>query len=207
MRLFIPALVALVAISPLPAGAAPAPAVASAPEMQAAGLFVDALSEQAFAVLRDKALTKTQVRAKFRSILKSSFDVNTIGAKLIRSHRASLTPAQLQSYLAVFPDFVVGSYADRLYDYASSDLKIIRTQPRGSRGDIDVFSRIKLPNNATPFEAIWSVRRMPDGKFNIQNLTVAGVNLSLTQEADFTAYIQRNSFDGLLQFMREAAAK
>ena len=48
---------------------------------------------------------------------------------------------------------------------------------------------------------------MPSGKFNIQNLTVAGVNLSLTQEADFTAYIQRNGFDGLLKFMREAAAK
>ena len=207
MRLIVSALMALVAFAPLAPAPAQTPAPVSAAEMQAAGVFVDDLSEQAFAVLRDKSLSKTLVRAKFRTILKSSFDVNTIGAKLIRSHRAALTPAQLQAYLTIFPDFVVGSYADRLYDYASSDLKIIRTQPRGTRGDIDVFSRIKLPNNATPFEAVWSVRRMPNGKFNIQNLTVAGVNLSLTQEADFTAYIQRNGFDGLLQFMREAAAK
>lgn len=207
MRLLVSALVALALMAPAAPTLAASPAPAANADMQAAGVFIEDLSGQAFGVLRDKSLTKTQVRAKFRTILKSSFDVNTIGAKLIRSHRASLAPAQLQAYLAIFPDFVVGSYADRLYDYANSELKIVRTQARGTRGDIDVHSRIKLPTNATPFDAVWTVRKMPSGKFNIQNLTVAGVNLSLTQEADFTAYIQRNGFDGLLKFMREAAAK
>lgn len=207
MRLFVSSLIALAAVAPLSPVSAASPVGVATADTQAAGAFVDQLSEQAFAVLRDKSLSRTQVRAKFRTMLRTSFDVNTIGAKLIRSHRAALTPAQTQAYQTVFPDYVVGTYADRLYDYATSDLKIIRTQPRGTRGDIDVYSRIKLPSSGTPFEAVWSVRMMPTGKFNIQNLTVAGVNLSLTQEADFTAYIQRNGFDGLLQFMREAAAK
>ena len=40
----------------------------------------------------------------------------------------------------------------------------------------------------------------------LQNLSVAGVNLALTQEADFSSFIQRKGFDALVQFMRDAAA-
>jgi phospholipid transport system substrate-binding protein len=100
---------------------------------------------------------------------------------------------------------VVGTYADRLYDYANSDLKVVRTLPRGARGDVDVFSRITLPNGGQPIDAVWTVRKAPNGKFQIQNLTVAGVNLSLTQEADFSSFIQRKGFDALVQFMRDTA--
>lgn len=207
MRVLVRSLIALACLAPAVPAVAAAPVGVATTDTQAAGLFIDQLSDQAFAVLRDKSLSKAQVRAKFRTMLKTSFDVNAIGTKLIRSHRAALTPAQAQAYLTVFPDYVVGTYADRLYDYASSDLKIVRTQPRGTRGDIDVVSRITLSNGGQPIDAVWSVRKMPTGKFNIQNLTVAGVNLALTQEADFTAYIQRNGFDALLQFMRDAANK
>jgi phospholipid transport system substrate-binding protein len=36
---------------------------------------------------------------------------------------------------------------------------------------------------------------------------VAGINLSLTQEADFASYIQKNGFDALVAFMKSANAK
>src|SRR3546814_10796511 len=84
-------------------------------------------------------------------------------------------------YSAAFPDYVVGTYADRLYDYANADLTIVRVQPVGS--GYAVFSRVTQPGQSRPFEAIWSVMKIGD-KFQITNLTVAGVNLALTQEAD-----------------------
>src|SRR3712207_7813736 len=66
----------------------------------------------------------------FRS---ENFAVTEIGNRLIRRHRATLTPAQYNAYMTAFPDYVVGTYADRLYEYANSDLKVIRTIPRGAR--------------------------------------------------------------------------
>ena len=41
----------------------------------------------------------------------------------------------------------------------------------------------------------------------VNNLVVAGVNLSLTQEADFASYISKNGFDALVTFMKSANAK
>lgn len=210
MRKFFQPLVALALISAPAAAswaqAAPATRPATGQDAKAAATFIDGLADQAFVILRDKSMTKPQVRTKFRQMLRENFAVTDIGNRLIRRHRATVTPAQYQAYMTAFPDYVVGTYADRLYEYANSDLKIVRTLPRGARGDVDVFTRISLPNGGTPIDAVWSVRKAPTGKFQIQNLTVAGVNLALTQEADFTSYIQRKGFDALVQFMREAAA-
>lgn len=196
--------------------AAPVAAVAVAPaqaqalaqaQPQAAtspGAFVDTLADQAFAVLRNKSIGKPQVRAKFRQMLRESFAVNEIGDRLIRRHRATITPAQYAAYKSAFPDYVINTYADRLYDYADADLKVIRTLPRGA--NVDVMTRIVKPG-LQPIDATWSVKKAPNGRWQIANLTVAGVNLSITQEADFNAYIQRNGFDQLVVFMRSSGDK
>lgn len=185
---------------------APAAKTLSPADAKAAGAFIDGLADQSFAILRDKSMTKPQVRTKFRTMLRENFAVNEIGDRLIRRHRATITPAQYKAYMAAFPDYVVGTYADRLYDYSDSDLKVIRTLPRGARGDVEVFTRITLANGGKPIDSTWTVRKAANGKFQIHNLSVAGVNLALTQEADFNSFIQRKGFDALVAFMKDAAA-
>lgn len=183
---------------------APVPAHAQQRADQAAArAFVDRLARDAFQVLRGQG-SRDQVRGQFRQMLRQNFAVEQIGDRLIRRHRAQITPQQYQAYMAAFPDFVINTYADRLYEYANADFRVIRTVPRGRRGDVDVYSRVTLPDRAQPIDAVWSVRPVAGapGRFQVTNLTVAGVNLALTQEADFTSYIQRNGFDALVQFMR-----
>lgn len=182
-----------------PAVAFTAPASAQTVSSQAAGQFVDELADKAFAILRDKSLTRENARSQFRAMLKQHVAVKQVGDRLIRSFRAQVTPQQYAAYSAAFPDYVVGTYADRLYDYAYADLSIVRVQPVGS--GFAVYSRVKQPGSTQPFDAIWSLVKIGD-KFQITNLTVAGVNLTLTQEADFRSVIQRNGFDALVRFMQ-----
>ena len=190
-----------------------APAQASAEaateaQAKAAGVFVDGLADKAFAILRDKSIDRATGRAKFRTMLRQNFDVQMIGNKLIRQHMPpAITQAQYLQYQQIFPDYIVGTYADRLYDYANADLKVLRTRPRGTRGDIDVVTRITMAGGGQPIDAIWAVRPDSSGRMMITNITVSGVNLTLTQEADFDSYIRRNGFDALLRFMREAGGR
>ncbi|MGL6042337.1 MAG: MlaC/ttg2D family ABC transporter substrate-binding protein [Sandaracinobacteroides sp.] len=189
-----------------PAAAQEAAAAADAAEQKAASAFIDNLAGQAFAVLRDKSLTKDQARLKFKGLLRSNFDIDGTGLRLIRSYRApaspiKLTDAQVSAYRAALPDFLVNTYSDRLYDFASAKVTIIRTAPRGSRGDVDVFTRISDPKGGKPIEAIWQVKAGP--KPLVSNITVSGVNVALTQEADFKAYIEKNGFDALVAFMKK----
>lgn len=174
---------------------------ATAAQQAEASAFVEGLAARAFGVLRDKSLSREAGRARFRELLRENFAVDQVGMRIIRKHRAGLTPKQLEAYKAALPDFIVNTYSGRLYDFADSKVTVVRQVPRGSRGDVDVYSRVTDPRGGKPIDAIWSVSQS-SGRWLVTNLTVNGVNVALTQEADFDSYIQRNGFDALVDFMK-----
>lgn len=210
MHLPLPFLVAPLLALAAPAAVAPAAAqaqaAATAAQQQAASRFVSDLADQAFAVLRDRSLSREQARGRFRDLLRANFAIDETGLRLIRRYRApnspvQLTPQQIAAYRAALPDFLVNTYSDRLYDFATAEVTVVRTAPRGTRGDVDVVTRITDPKGGRPIEAIWHVTTT-SGRPLIANIIVNGVNVALTQEADFAAYIDRNGFDALVDFMR-----
>ena len=187
----------------MPANAQVAAATADAGD-PAAQAFVEKLASDAFGVLRDKSLSKAPSRAKFRTMLQQNVALQDIGNRLIRRQRATITPAQYTAYQQALPEFVLNAYADRLYDYSDATIKTLRTVARGPM--TDVFTRVTRPG-AQPIDAIWQVKKNPAGQMVINNLSVQGINLSLTQEADFNAYIQKNGFDALVSFLKTANNK
>jgi phospholipid transport system substrate-binding protein len=195
------------AVAPAAAPRAQPAADAATPEQTAAAAaFLKTLADDVFAILRDRTLSEPEKDRRLRALLVQNVAVRPLGDRLIRRHRATITPEQYQAYSAAFPDFVVGAYGDRLRSYSAAEFKVVRALARGSRGDVDVVARV-AERTGQPFDSIWTVGRDPQGRWRLLNLTVAGVNLGLTQEADFSAYIQRNGFDALVRFMRQQGAK
>jgi phospholipid transport system substrate-binding protein len=211
MRTSLPRLAALALAASLGGMTTAVPAAAqvaaTAADQAAAGTFIQTLSDKAFGALRDKSLSHDAVLGKFRTMLRENFALDDIGNRLIRRYRTQITPAQYSAYSAVFPEFVTNVYAARLFDYSDAQVKVVRTVARGTRGDVDVYTRISVPNSANPIDAIWAVRKSDAGKWQVTNLTVSGINVALTQEADFSAYIQKNGFDALVAFLKNANTK
>jgi phospholipid transport system substrate-binding protein len=169
---------------------------AAADNTQEPGAFVDTLADEAFGVLRTG--NRASARTQFRTLLSQYFAVDAIGDRLIRRWKPQITPAQYAAYKAAFPTFIIGTYADRLFDYARADLKVVRTVPQGTSAA--VMTQVIKPG-ASPINAVWTVDKV-GGDYKVSNLTVAGINLAVTQAADFDAYIQRNGFDKLVAFMK-----
>jgi phospholipid transport system substrate-binding protein len=192
------------AILPLaPAAAQVAASSTASAGNPAARPFVEKMIGDGFAVLRDKKLSREAGRARFRAILQENVALDDIGMRLIRRQRSSLSSAQIEAYRAAFPEFILNAYADRLYDYADARVAVQRTVGRGPF--TEVYTRVTRPG-AQPIDTIWQVKS-DDGKLMVNNLVVAGINLALTQEADFTSYASRNGFDALVAFMKSANAK
>lgn len=196
----------------LVAAFAAAPALAQAPAAAAAGInqsnpdaFVQTLADQTFAVLKADDLSDSARRERFETMVRQHFAIRTLGDRLIRRHRASITAEQYAAYVETLPDFIVGTYAARLEPYANASFQVIRSMPRGDRGEADVITRVSKPGQAKPFSATWSLTKDTAGRYRIANLTVEGVNLALSQEADFSALIERQGFDSLVAFMRSKA--
>lgn len=178
-----------------PALVAPA---AAAVNNQQPGPFVDTLADEAFAVLRTG--NKAAAKARFRTLLAQHFAIDAIGDRLIRRWKPKLTPQQLAAYKAAFPNYIIAIYADRLFEYANADLKIVRTQAAGNGAA--VVSQV-TKKGAAPITAIWTVDKAPSG-YRVSNMTVAGINLAVTQSAEFDSFIQRNGFDALVNRMKTA---
>ncbi len=188
----------------MPAAAQVGAASTASPGDPAARPFIEKMIGDGFAVLRDKSLARPAARARFRAILQQNVALDDIGMRLIRRQRTTLTPAQLSAYRTAFPEFVLNAYADRLYDYADARVQVQRTVGRGAF--TEVYTRVTRPG-AQPIDTIWQVKSGDGGKLLVNNLVVGGVNLSLTQEADFASYVQKNGFDALVSFMTSANAK
>jgi phospholipid transport system substrate-binding protein len=189
-----------------PALLAPAAAAAQTADAgdPAAVSFIERLTSDAFAVLRDKSMTRDASRARFRTMLRENVALDALGQRLIRRHRAEATPAQLEAYGRAFPEFVLSAYADRLYDYADAEVRVQRSIARGPF--TDVVTRVQRPGQQ-PIEAIWQVRKTAQGRYLVNNLTVGGINLAITQEADFSRQISQNGFDALITFLQSANAR
>jgi phospholipid transport system substrate-binding protein len=188
-------LVALTSVAPLSLSVLVSPAEATVVNTDPSQ-FITTLSTDAFQTLRTG--DHAAARSKFRTLLAQHFAVDQIGDRLIRRWLPTITPAQKAAYKEAFPNFIIGTYADRLFDYSNATLKVIRTAPVGSA--VDVTSQVTKPGTQ-PVLAIWSVLQTPSG-YKVTNLKVGGINLAISQAADFDAIIQRKGFDGLVQMMK-----
>ena len=161
------------------------------------GAFVDTLADEGFSVLRTG--NRKAARAQFRTLLSQHFAIDSIGDRLIRRWTPKITPQQRAAYKAAFPNFIIGTYADRLFDYARADLKVTRVIPAGAGASVKTV--VTNPGSARPINADWTVTKAGNS-YKVSNLIVGGVNLSLTQAADFDAVIQSKGFDALVAMMK-----
>ena len=159
--------------------------------------FVQTLSADGLGALRGG--NKVAAKAKFRALLAQHFAVDAIGDRLIRRWAPTITPAQRAAYKAAFPNYIIGTYADRLFQYADADVKVGRATPAAG-GTVDVATQVIQPGRQ-PIPAIWSVAKAGAG-YKVTNLKVAGINLAIAQAADFDAIVQRQGFDALVAMMK-----
>lgn len=185
----------LVSLASTVAAPIAAPAVAAVNNQEPA-LFITSLGDEAFATLRSG--DKKAAKLKFRTLLSQHFALDAIGERLIRRWSAQITPEQKTAYKAAIPNFIVGTYADNLWDYSRASLKVVRTIPAGS--GFNVTTQVINPGGE-PITVVWSVAKVGGG-LKVTNLTVANINLAITQGQDFDAIIQRKGFDALVAMMK-----
>lgn len=189
-----PLFVALIALGGIAAPAALVPASAAVSQASPS-TFVETLVTDGLGALGSGS--QAQRRAGFRAIIEQHFAVESIGDRLIASWRNRITPAQYQAYRAALPGFLMGTYADRLTQYANATVTVNNAIERN--GSHFVQTRI-APRGSNPANVIWQLSRTGN-RYQVVNVQVSGINLTLNQAQDFNSYIQRNGFDRLVAFM------
>ena len=176
-----------------------APAQA-ADDLGAAKLQVTSLADKAITTISNDSLNDTQRKAQFTSLLKSNFDVATIGKFALGRYYRQATPAQQTEYMKLFSGMVVNVYNNRFKEYSGQTVNVGNARKDEKSGDIVVASTINQPSGGAPVPVDWRIR---NGK--IIDVIVTGVSMSVTQRDDFAGVIQKGGgkVEALLAYLRQ----
>jgi phospholipid transport system substrate-binding protein len=178
------------------------PSAASQDILVEASSFVRSLNDQAIAIVGNKDLDNADRERRFHAVFVGSFDVPAIGRFVIGRYWRTATDAQKTEFLSLFEDMIVNTYSRRFTAYRGEQLAISGTRPDGESAM--VTSTFAQPNGS-PVKVDWRVIKS-EGHLKVVDVMVEGVSMSLTQQQEFGAVIQRSGgLDGLLTTMRERA--
>ncbi|AEI38387.1 MlaC/ttg2D family ABC transporter substrate-binding protein [Zymomonas mobilis] len=175
-----------------------APVVAAIDSQTPSGL-INGLIDEGLTIA--KSNDQSHARQKFRTLLGQYFEVDQIGDSLIRRWKPQITSEQLAAYQKALPNFIINTYANRISDYTSAKVKIIRIIPAGDGAA--VLSQV-TKTGAQPVNVIWTLDKTADG-YKVSNMTVAGINLLITQRADFDSVVEHKGFDALVAMLQARA--
>lgn len=183
------------------AGSAHAAPSADARTAQAKA-FINDVGTQALDTIKatqEGKIADTAAKEKFRSLLSSSFDLQTIARFTLGRYWRVATPAQQKEFTQLLKDVIIDKYADRMLTASTGDFTISNAQSINDK-DTAVMMNIK-PTDGEPISFAWRVRTV--GKTpKIIDLAVEGVSMSITHRADFASVIERNG--GSIQALIDA---
>lgn len=154
--------------------------------------FVDRMGARAIGFLSDSSLGQEQRKAQFRSLLRDSYDMDTIARFALGRYWRLASTQQRKEYRRLFETMVVNVYARRFEDYKGQKFEI-RSQRADGDSDVLVTSYI-VPDSGAPVRVDWRVR-YKGGKYRIVDVIVEGVSMAMTQRSEFSAVIQKGGGD------------
>jgi phospholipid transport system substrate-binding protein len=190
----------------LAAAAALSPARAATP----AEAFVQTNVQRGLTILNNKTISQQQRSAEFRSFLLTLTDLRRIALYTLGPDRRIATPAEQDQFVDAFRNFAFAVYESEFQKYAGQTLKVTGSIQR-SNGDYVVTTVLidpTAPKNQEPIEVDFRVIGT-DGHFLVADITVAGLDLAITELDQFTSYLAQHNNDikALTEDLKERAEK
>ncbi len=167
---------------------APAPAAAqnSARDVQAEQ-FVQTEAQRALTILANRGIGTAEKTRLFRAFVDEVADVPRITQFVLGKYARIATPAQRQSFAAVFREYASNVYESRLDEYHGETLKVTGSVVRRP-GDVIVNSVVVGGAQSKPVVVAWRVLGS-GASWKVIDVQVAGVWLAITEQQDFVSTI------------------
>jgi phospholipid transport system substrate-binding protein len=183
-------------ISGLAAAAALMLAASSAQAATPAETFVQTNVQRGLQILDNKSLTPPQKNMQFRSFLLTLTDLRRISLYTLGPVKRTTPPGQQDQFVDAFKDFAFAVYETEFQKYSDQTLKVTGSIQR-SNGDYVVTTVLidpAAPRNQDPIEVDFRVIGT-EGHFLVADITVAGLDLAITEQDQFTSYLSQHGND------------
>lgn len=163
--------------------------------------FVQDIAKRGIGFLENDKLSDKERESEFRNLLRNSFDMKTIARFALGRYWKTSTKEQQKEYLQLFDDMIVSVYSRRFKDYEGQSLDVKTARKDGDHDYI--VSSLIVPKKGPNVNLDWRIRNK-NNKYQVVDIIVEGVSMSMTQRSDFSSVIQRGGgdIDVLLEHLR-----
>ena len=154
--------------------------------------FVEKLGTSAIASLTAKDITTREREKRVRDLLRTNFDLTTIGRFALGTYWKSASETQKKEYMDLFEDMVVKTYTQRFSEYSGQSFQVAGAIPASDKDSV-VSSQL-VQNDGSSINVEWRVRSK-NGSMKVIDVVVEGISMSVTQRSDFSSVIQKGNGD------------
>jgi phospholipid transport system substrate-binding protein len=164
--------------------------------------FVEASIGKGNAILNAPLLDPAQRQSQFRDFLLSITDTRRVALFTLGSYARAASEPVIATFVAAFIDFDTAIYRRSLDSYSGQTIRVTGSTQR-SEDDAIVNADVLDPNGKSgPLKIAFRVRKNDSGKDVLTDLQIEGAWLALSQQSDFTSYLQQHDGD-IAQLSRE----
>jgi phospholipid transport system substrate-binding protein len=168
--------------------------------------FVDDLAQKAIAISTDESRSQEQKVGDLRELFRTGFDVDYIGRYVLGRYWRRASDEERATYLAVFEDYIVHSYAVRFARFNGGDLEIGRADH--FQDGVHRVQSVFHGNDGQDARLDWFVHESGAG-LKAVDVVVEGVSLRKAQRDEFMAVIRQGggTVAGLIDNLRKLVEK
>ncbi|MCD6035296.1 MAG: mlaC [Rickettsiales bacterium] len=163
--------------------------------------FVQKLGDKTISVMADKSLNDKEKEKELARLFVLVVDTSSMGKFALGKYWRVATPEQRENYLALYRQFLVGTYIPRFRNYTDQTFTITKAKPE-SNGIFIVQTEIVRKGNA-PILVDYRVQA-GSKDFMITDIVAEGVSLITTQRSEFSSFIAR---EGLEAFIKQLESR
>jgi phospholipid transport system substrate-binding protein len=183
----------LLAGSALVAAGLLATPVAASPAAEA---FVQSNVQRGLQILNNTGTSTQQRQAQFRSFLVTLTDLRRIALYTLGPARRAAPPAELDPFINAFREYAFAVYGAEFSKYSGQTLRVTGSVQRAPGDELvrTVLINPQAPQGQQPIEVDFRVYGT-NGHFNVVDIVVAGLDLAITEQDDFSAFLAQHNND------------
>lgn len=180
--------------------------VALAQEADSATQAVKETIDEVLLVMANDDLKSPERAEEKRNLLQKvigkRFDYEEMGKRTLGFHWRELNEAQQKEFVGLFQDFLSNTYAGNVDGYSGEQVEYLKERRKGD------FAEVQTKVSSPKFEVPLDYRLMKKStRWMVYDVVIDGVSLVKNFRGQFDRIIKGDSFQGLLDKLREKMLK
>jgi len=158
--------------------------------------FVQSNVQRGLQILNNTSLSKEQRQEQFRAFLVTLTDLHRIALYTLGPVRRTASPADQDAFVDAFRNYAFAVYGAEFSKYSGQSLRVTGSIQRAPGDELvrTVLVDPHAPAGQEPIEVDFRVYNS-GGKYSVVDIVVAGLDLAITEQEDFSAFLAQHNGD------------